>query len=114
MTLPVMTISCSSAVCECQGTTHPGGAFKIKVERPVFRSRVSIGDMKDFTSGWGSNFMEASGLMSPAGSSAPIAALLIQAIRTAIVQYPYLIISFPFVAPRDGFNRLPAIFRMEK
>src|SRR5262249_49760263 len=51
--------------------------FKIKVERPVFRSPVSIADIKHFTSGSGSNFMEASGLMSPAGSSAPIAALLI-------------------------------------
>src|ERR1700732_5374311 len=60
-----MIISCSSAVWKCQGTTHLGGAFRIKVERPVVGSPVSTADNRHFTSLSGENFTDKSGLMLP-------------------------------------------------
>ena len=70
MTLPVMTISCSSAVCECQGTSHPDGAFKIIVS-PVFQVAGFDGGQQAFHVRLGANFTEASGLISPSDDPRP-------------------------------------------
>jgi hypothetical protein len=78
-----MMISCSSAVWKCQGTTHPGDAFKIKVERPVFGLPVSTADNRHFTSLSGENVTEERGLMVPVVVSSARAAPLMNTARHA-------------------------------
>src|SRR6266852_3231864 len=91
-----MTISCSSAVWKCQGTTHPGDAFKIKVERPVVGSPVSSADNRHFTSLSGENFTDKRGLMVPlAVSSARAAPLMKTASHAASVQLVSCFIPHP-------------------
>src|SRR5580700_5604754 len=83
-----MMISCSSAVWKCQGTTHPGDAFKIKVERPVVGSPASTADNRHFTSLSGENFTDKRGLMVPvAASSARVAPLMKTTTHAASVQF---------------------------
>src|SRR5712691_7224302 len=78
-----MMISCSSAVWKCQGTTHPGDAFKIKVERPVVGSPVSTADNRHFTSLSCENFTDERGLMAPVAESSASAAPLMKTARHA-------------------------------
>ena len=42
--VPLTIMICSCAVRECQGTTHPEGAFRINVEGPVAGLPVSMAD----------------------------------------------------------------------
>src|SRR5580704_934429 len=42
--VPLIIRICSCAVWECQGTTHPEGAFRINVDGPVAGLPVSITD----------------------------------------------------------------------
>src|SRR6266404_631905 len=91
-----MTISCSSAEWKCQGTTHPGDAFKISVERPVVGSPVSIADDRHCTSLSGKNFTDERGLMVPvAVSSARAAPLMKTARHAASVQFVSCFIPHP-------------------
>src|ERR1700719_4355468 len=88
MTVPLIMINCSSAVWKCQGTTHPGDAFKIKVERPAVGSPVSTADNRHFTSLSGENFTDKSGLMVPvAVTSARVAPLMKTARHAASVRF---------------------------
>src|SRR6478672_5883650 len=58
-------ISCSSAVWECHGTTHPGGAFRIHVDGPVKGSPVSSADARHVTSRSGANGTDPKGFTVP-------------------------------------------------
>src|ERR1700732_3979777 len=92
-----MMISCSSAVWKCQGTTHPGDAFKIKVERPVVGSPVSIADNRHFTSLSRENFTDKRGLMVPVVASSARAAPAMKTERhAASVQFVSGFIAYPW------------------
>jgi hypothetical protein len=58
-------ISSSSAVWECHGTTHPGGAFRIHVDGPVTGSPVSSADGRHATSRSGANGTDPKGFTVP-------------------------------------------------
>src|SRR5258707_84636 len=64
--VPLTIRTCSWAVCECQGTTQPDGAFRTKVEGPVAGLPVSTADDRHFTSASGRNCTDESGRRVPA------------------------------------------------
>src|SRR5260221_12889262 len=91
-----MMISCSSAVWECHGTTHPGDAFKTHVEGPAFGSPVSIADDRHFTSLSGENCTVPRGftvpVAEPSARLAPLAKTAMHAIRDRPI--------FSFISPQ--------------
>src|ERR1700726_4939890 len=91
-----MMINCSSAVWKCQGTTHPGDAFKIKVERPVVGSPVWTADSRHLTSLSAENFAEGIALCAPLPiSSARAAPLIKTAMHPASIQYTFCFMPHP-------------------
>src|SRR4029077_8568329 len=69
--VPLIIRTCSCAVWECQGTTHPEGAFRIKVDGPVAGLPVSMAEDRHLTSLSGRNCTDESGASLPiAGSCA--------------------------------------------
>src|SRR5450755_1054986 len=63
--VPLIIRICSCAVWECQGTTHPEGASRIKVDGPVAGLPVSMAEDRHFTSLSGRNCTDDSGRKMP-------------------------------------------------
>src|SRR5882757_3437186 len=73
---------CSCAVWECQGTTHPEGAFRINVEGPAAGLPVSMAEDRHFTSLSGKNCTAES------GRRVPVAGLWATAVPAAKIATP--------------------------
>src|SRR6266851_2441193 len=83
--VPVIIRICSCAVCECQGTTHPEGAFRINVDGPVAGLPASMAEDRHLTSLSGRNCTDESGaslpIAGPWARAAPPAKSTMQPIR---------------------------------
>src|SRR5437899_7951072 len=63
--VPLIIRTCPCAVCECQGTRHPEGAFRIKVDGPVAGLPVSMAEDRHLTSLSARNCTDGSGANLP-------------------------------------------------
>src|SRR5258708_39377505 len=83
--VPLIIRICSCAVCECQGTTHPEGALRIKVDGPVAGLPASMAEDRHLTSLSGRNCTNGSGaslpIAGPWASAAPAVRSATQPIR---------------------------------
>src|SRR5260370_37342445 len=85
--VPLIIRTCSCAVCECQGTTHPEGAFRIKVDGPVAGLPVSMAEDRHLTSLSARNCTDESGASLPiAGPWARAASVVRSAMQPIRVQ----------------------------
>src|ERR1700730_18677835 len=83
--VPLIIRTCSCAECECQGTTHHEGAFRIKVDGPVPGLPASMAEDRHLTSLSARNCTDGSGaslpIAGPWARAAPAVRSTMQPIR---------------------------------